>query len=180
MPKIAEAGKQNGTAVYNTDRTRMPVDIRTAKNDNVRTPKELYDELDAEFRFDHDPCPYSTKDWDGVSVSDSCGGTMMTSVDNGLHTSWGQSSFVNPPFSKIKPWVQKALAECRKGKTVVMLITARTNANYWHQYIFPFAKEIRFMRGKVNFPGYLEGKGLIHCSIRLSSTPGCTPLSTHQ
>ena len=41
-----------------------------------------------------------------------------------------------------------------------MLITARTNANYWHQYIFPFAKEIRFMRGKVNFPGYPEGKGL--------------------
>ena len=41
-----------------------------------------------------------------------------------------------------------------------MLITARTNANYWHQSIFPFAREIRFMRGKVNFPGYPEGKGL--------------------
>ena len=155
----------------------MPVDIRTAKNDNVRTPKELYDELDAEFRFDHDPCPYSTKDWDGVSVSDSCGGTMMTSVDNGLHTSWGQSSFVNPPFSKIKPWVQKALAECRKGKTVVMLITARTNANYWHQYIFPFAKEIRFMKGKVNSLGYPEGKGL-PMGIALLVFQGAPPLAS--
>ena len=135
MPKIAKIGKQN------SDRTRLPVDIRTAKNDNVRTPQELYDELDAEFHFDHDPCPYSTKDWDDdrLSVSDS-GGTMIASVDNGLHSSWGQSSFVNPPLSKIKLWVQKALAECRKGKTVVMLITARTNANSWHQYIFPFAK----------------------------------------
>jgi hypothetical protein len=73
------------------------------------------------------------------------GGTMMASVYNGLHSSWGQCSFVDPPFSKIKLWVQKALAECRKGKIVVMLITARTNANYWHQYIFPFAKEIRFI-----------------------------------
>ena len=73
--------------------------------------------------------------------------------------------------------MQKALAECRKGKTVVMLITARTNANYWHQYIFPFAKEIRFMRGKVNFPGYPGGKGL-PMGIALLVFQGAPPLAS--
>ena len=27
------------------------------KNDNIATPKELYERFDAEFHFDHDPCP---------------------------------------------------------------------------------------------------------------------------
>lgn len=37
--------------------------------DNWATPKEFYDELNKEFSFDFDPCPYlHNMDWDGLVV----------------------------------------------------------------------------------------------------------------
>ena len=109
--------------------------------------RDLFEALDREFHFDFDPCPLNPE-WDGLKIP------------------WGRCSFVNPPFSTIGPWVAKAVSEAKEGKTVVMLITARTNANYWHRYIFPLAREIRFMRGKLNFPGY-EGRGGLPMGIAL-------------
>lgn len=76
------------------------------------TPPEVYDPLNAEFRFDHDPCPYPQNDHDGLS------------------SEWGQSNYVNPPFGSIMhggkrkgvtAWIRKALAERAKGKTVVLV-----------------------------------------------------------
>lgn len=83
------------------------------------TPPELYAELDAEFNFDFDPCPYpKPDDFDGLTCE------------------WGQSNYVNPPFGSImhqgpddkKPkkkgptaWMRKAIAEAAKGKRVVIV-----------------------------------------------------------
>ena len=50
------------------------------KTDNWQTPKWLYDELDAEFHFNFDPCP-------------------LNSTFDGLKCDWGESNFVNPPYS---------------------------------------------------------------------------------
>jgi site-specific DNA-methyltransferase (adenine-specific) len=95
-------------------------------------PKGVYQTLDAEFRFDFDPCP----------------------VDpdfNGLEIEWGQSNFVNPPYGKhIRNWVRKAYYESLKGKTVVMLVASRTDTNWWHDYIMK-ADSIRFIRGRLYF-----------------------------
>jgi len=83
------------------------------------TPPELYAELDAEFGFDFDPCPYpKPEDFDGLTCE------------------WGQSNYVNPPFGSImhqgagdkKPkkkgptaWMRKAIDEANKGKRVVIV-----------------------------------------------------------
>jgi hypothetical protein len=77
------------------------------------TPPELYAALDAEFRFDFDPCPHPLPDgFDGLTCE------------------WGQSNYVNPPFGSIihegrkkgpTAWVRKAIAEHRKGKLVVLV-----------------------------------------------------------
>ena len=78
------------------------------------TPPDLYVRLDAEFHFDFDPCPYPLPDgFDGLTCE------------------WGQSNYVNPPFGSIigrdgrkkgpTAWVRKAIAENRKGKTVVLV-----------------------------------------------------------
>lgn len=68
------------------------------------TPPALYAELDEEFHFDFDPCPYPLP-WDF----------------SGLEESWGQSNYVNPPFKGPTAWVRKAIEEHKKGKRVVFV-----------------------------------------------------------
>mgnify|MGYP005770392299 FL=1 len=59
--------------------------------------------------------------------------------------------FCNPPYGrKIGKWVRKAYEESRNGTTVVLLIPARTDTAYFHDYIYGKA-EIRFVRGRLRF-----------------------------
>ena len=77
------------------------------------TPPALYRELDDEFSFDFDPCPFP-----------------LPEGFDGLTCEWGQSNYVNPPFGSIihqgkkkglTAWVRKAIAERDKGKRVVLV-----------------------------------------------------------
>jgi hypothetical protein len=36
---------------------------------------------------------------------------------------------------------------------VVMLLPARTDTRWWHDYVIPYASEIRFIRGRLKFGG---------------------------
>ena len=49
-----------------------------------------------------------------------------------------------------KPAIRKAFEEAQAGATVVMLIPARTDTSYFHDYIYGKA-EIRFLRGRLRF-----------------------------
>ena len=83
----------------------------TSERTNWRTPKSLYQALDAEFHFDFDPCS-TNPTFDGLSVA------------------WRQSNYVNPPYGRaIKQWVEKADFEVREGKAdiVVALVPARVD-----------------------------------------------------
>lgn len=63
----------------------------------------------------------------------------------------GEIVFVNPPYSKIKEWVKKAYEEAFKPNTiVVLLIPARTDTKYFHEYIYN-RSEIRFIKGRLKF-----------------------------
>ena len=61
--------------------------------------------------------------------------------------------FCNPPYGRnIGKWVRKAWVEARKGLTVVLLIPARTDTEYYHSYIYGRKNaEIRFVRGRLYF-----------------------------
>lgn len=77
------------------------------------TPPALYLELNAEFDFTFDPCPYPLPDgFDGLTCE------------------WGESNYVNPPFGSIihqgrkkgpTAWIRKAIEENAKGKRVVLV-----------------------------------------------------------
>jgi site-specific DNA-methyltransferase (adenine-specific) len=118
------------------------------KSHEWETPPDLFRQLDNEFRFALDVaasrtnalCPaYITKDRDALSRS---------------WNGWG-AVWCNPPYGReIGRWVQKAFEEAQKGCTVVMLIPARTETTYWHDYVM-HAAEIRFMRGRLRFSGAL-------------------------
>ena len=77
------------------------------------TPPELYQELDDEFHFDFDPCPYPRpRNFDGLTCS------------------WGKSNYVNPPFGSIMhngrkrgptAWARKAIEEKATGNLSVLV-----------------------------------------------------------
>ena len=57
----------------------------------------------------------------------------------------------------MKRWVRKAYEESRKpGTKVVMLIPARTDTSYFHDWIYGKA-EIRFLRGRLHYNDGAQG-----------------------
>lgn len=68
----------------------------------------------------------------------------------------GETVFCNPPYSQIAKWVEKAYYESLKpGTTVVLLIPARTDTRWFHNYIL-HRSEIRFIKGRLRFSGSTE------------------------
>lgn len=113
----------------------------SSKTDNWATPQAFFDELNREFNFTLDPCADDT--------NHKCA-KYYTKEDNGLTQSWdNEIVFCNPPYGReIKHWVKKASETA--GGVVVMLIPARTDTTYFHDYIYNKA-EIRFIRGRLIF-----------------------------
>lgn len=65
----------------------------------------------------------------------------------------GETVFCNPPYGKeINEWVKKCYEESKKPSTaVIMLIPARTDTKYFHDYIYKKVREIRFVKGRLKF-----------------------------
>lgn len=120
--------------------------LMTSKSQEWCTPLKLFRRLHKEFKFTLDPA--STHE-------NALCKKHYTKEENGLDQTWeGETVFCNPPYGReIAQWVQKAYEETRKGKAVVvMLIPARTDTSYWHDYILNGkASEIRFIRGRIKF-----------------------------
>ncbi len=117
----------------------------SSATDDWATPQSFFDQLDAEFHFTLDPC---------ASAGNAKCRKFYTAQDNGLIQDWGgEVVFCNPPYGrKIFDWVKKCYEESSKpNTTVVMLIPARTDTRYFHEFIYHRATEIRFIRGRLKF-----------------------------
>ena len=115
----------------------------SSKSNEWATPLDFYKELDNEFHFNLDPCSDDT--------NYKCE-KHFTLADDGLSQNWGgYRVFCNPPYSEISKWVEKAFREGHKDNTiVVMLIPARTDTRYFHDYIL-HRSEVRFVKGRLKF-----------------------------
>lgn len=125
--------------------------IFSSNTNEWATPQAFFDALNAEFHFNLDPC--------STHENAKCE-KHYTLKDNGLAQNWGgQRVFCNPPYGKaIATWVRKCYEESRKPNTlVVMLIPARTDTSYFHDYIYHKAREIRFIRGRLHFNESKQG-----------------------
>lgn len=119
----------------------------SSDNEVWSTPQTFFNELDDEFHFNLDPC--------ALPENAKCS-KYFTPSEDGLTQDWGgYVVFCNPPYGrKIKDWVKKCYEESKKpNTTVVMLMPARTDTNYFHEFIYHQAKEIRFLRGRLKFGG---------------------------
>ena len=70
---------------------------------------------------------------------------------NGLQRPWHGRVWCNPPYSNDKAFVRKAAEEAALGFTTVMLVYAKTDVAWWHDYVMRFADEVRLVRGRVGF-----------------------------
>ena len=119
----------------------------SSATDNWSTPQDFFDKLNDEFHFTLDVCAdennhkcehYYTKEIDGLSRP------------------WIGTIWCNPPYGrKIGEWVRRAYIYSHIGPTtVVMLLPARTDTRWFHEYIYNKSNtEIRFIKGRLKFGG---------------------------
>lgn len=106
----------------------------SSKDQSWRTPEGLLQLLNKEFDFNFDPCP-------------------INNTFNGLEIEWKERNFINPPYKFVDIWIMKGWNESTKGKLCVFLVAARTDTKWFHNYVLPYAKEIRFIKGRLKFSG---------------------------
>ena len=135
----------------------------TAQRDDYLTPSEIVqyvlDMNDLE-QFDCDVCCFQSnipakfrykKDGlfldSGAKISDS----------DGLKGAWFPVNWCNPPFPLCKQFIRKASEEQKRGRTTYMLIPARTETKYWHDYILDGGRasnptvDVEFLRKGICF-----------------------------
>lgn len=101
----------------------------SAKSDEWATPKYIYTQAMSKGMFD--PYPLGSK------------------ID-GLTIEWGESNFVNPPYSQLRKWIAKSIEEHEKGKAVLLLIPSRTDTKAF-KALFEYGSEFTFITGRLRF-----------------------------
>lgn len=114
----------------------------SSRNIEWETPQWLFDALHSEFAFTLDPC--------ATRENAKCG-TFFTAQEDGLGQEWtGHTVFMNPPYGRgIATWLRKGYESSIRGATVVCLVPARTDTQWWHDYAM--RGEVRFLRGRLKF-----------------------------
>lgn len=119
----------------------------TSNKEDWETPQDLFNKLNEKYHFTFD-----------LAASDSnakCK-SYFTETDDSLSQNWHRISgnvFLNPPYGReLHKWVKKAYEESllKAEGDIVMLIPARTDTSYWHDFIFGKA-QIKFLRGRLKF-----------------------------
>lgn len=117
--------------------------LYSSRSEEWATPADFFTALDDEFGFTLDPCatPHNAK----------CR-RYYTKADNGLVQDWGRHTvFCNPPYGRhIGDWVKKCFLASKAGATVVLLVHARTDTRFFHNWMYGKA-ELRFVRGRLKF-----------------------------
>jgi site-specific DNA-methyltransferase (adenine-specific) len=119
--------------------------FNSAKQD-WQTPDEIFDPLNEEFAFTLDAA---------ASFENKRAEKFFDKDSDGLLQDWGlETVWLNPPYgdgaAKLSEWVEKSYRASLRGATVVMLLPARTNTNWFHDLCLSKA-EIRFIRGRPRF-----------------------------
>ena len=108
----------------------MNIKACLSKNtDEWQTPKKLYN-----FFIDNnffDPCP-------------------INHTIDGLEIEWKKHNFVNPPYSKLKIWINKAIQEMQKDKIIWLLIPSRTDTK-WFKNLYDHNAKFMFIQQRLKF-----------------------------
>lgn len=97
-------------------------------SDERATPPELFNPLNEEFHFDIDVCAFK---WNTKLPR------YFSPFENGLKQKWAPlKCFMNPPYSEIKVWLNKARTEAEQGALVVAILPCDSSTRWFHEYIW--------------------------------------------
>lgn len=107
------------------------------QTDEWLTPPKIVNALGS---FDLDPCSSLDRPWDTAA-------THWTVVEDGLAHPWHGRVWLNPPYSDAASWMQR-MAEHGDGTALVF---ARCDTAWWHDWVWPYASGLLFLRGRLTF-----------------------------
>lgn len=126
-------------------------------NDLWATPPEVFNALDMEFGFGFDVCAehetakcpeYWTIEDDALAQDWLKDAKTYLGLCKTTANSW---LWCNPPYSNIKPWVEKAIEAQAAGRGTVMLVMCDPSVK-WFSLAQQYASEIRFItEGRLAF-----------------------------
>jgi site-specific DNA-methyltransferase (adenine-specific) len=114
----------------------------TAVRRDWETPQPLFHMYDREFHFTLDVC---------ANYQNRKCHYYIDEQENGLLEDWADNvCWMNPPYGRqLRRWMKKAYEASVAGATVVCLVPARTDTQWWHEYAEK--GERRFLMGRVAF-----------------------------
>lgn len=116
----------------------------SSKTDLWETPQDFFESLNKEFHFTLDVC--------ALPENAKCE-RYYTPEQDGLSLPWEGVCWCNPPYGRdVWRWISAGYTASVGGATVVMLLPARTDTRWFHDWIYGKA-EIRFLRGRLKFGG---------------------------
>jgi phage N-6-adenine-methyltransferase len=121
----------------------------SSRTDQWATPQDLFAKLNDRFGgFTLDPC---------ADASNAKCKRFFTKTEDGLAHPWTGRVFLNPPYGRqIAAWVKKAWESAQTtAEVVVLLLPARTDTRWWHDYCA--LGDVEFLRGRVRFGGAASG-----------------------
>lgn len=142
-----------------TDKHRVHFTSERTKTgrDDWGTPIDLFHRLNAEFGFDLDAAANEANAlcdrWlgPGSDIADNSDDAMK------VERWWADGPiWLNPPYSMLRLFMQRARLESDLGVTVVCLVPARTDTRAWHDDIMK-AAENRLIKGRLRFDGAPAG-----------------------
>jgi hypothetical protein len=123
---------------------------RSPENEEWLTPPPLIEALG---EFDLDPCAPVKRPWEMAK-------NHYTFEDNGLNKEWVGRVFLNPPYGNYtKYWIEKASAH----GNCIALIFNRSDTKLFHEYVFPNAHAILYLKGRIKFH-QVNGRQADSCS----------------
>jgi hypothetical protein len=110
-----------------------------SQSDEWLTPPELLAKLG---EFDLDPCAPVERPWSTAREH-------YTINDNGLMKPWRGRVFCNPPYSS--PWLWRFMARMQDHGRGTALVFARTETEWFFEYVWRGATALHFLEGRLNF-----------------------------
>ena len=115
-------------------------------NDEYGTPPLLF--LEACKKYNISP----KMDYAASEVNHVCE-QYATKEHNSLEWSWFQEGYLNPPYSMVGKFMQKAYNEHKQNNiTLLILVYAKTDTKWWHSYVENCPTcEVHFIKGRIRF-----------------------------